>query len=32
MRSLYDSTDFASDVLKSLAAKSDRFDFPSSTR
>jgi RNA polymerase sigma factor (sigma-70 family) len=28
MRSLYDSTDFASDVWKSLAAKSDRFDFP----
>lgn len=27
MRSLYDSTDFASDVWKSLAAKSDRFDF-----
>lgn len=29
MRSLYDSTDFASDVWKSLAAKCDRFDFPS---
>jgi hypothetical protein len=29
MRSLYDSTDFASDVLKSLAAKCDQFDFPS---
>lgn len=29
MRSLYDSTDFANDVWKSLAAKSDRFDFPS---
>ena len=29
MRSLYDSTDFASDVMKSLAAKFDRFDFPS---
>jgi len=28
MRSLYDSTDFANDVFKSLAAKSDRFDFP----
>ena len=28
MRSLYDSTDFASDVWKSLAAKCDRFDFP----
>lgn len=28
MRSLYDSTDFASDVWKSLVAKSDRFDFP----
>ncbi len=29
MRSLYDSTDFASDVLKSLAAKCEQFDFPS---
>jgi RNA polymerase sigma factor (sigma-70 family) len=29
MRSLYDSTDFASDVWKSLAAKFDRFDFAS---
>jgi RNA polymerase sigma factor (sigma-70 family) len=29
MRSLYDSTDFASDVWKSLAAKFDRFDFSS---
>jgi RNA polymerase sigma factor (sigma-70 family) len=29
LRSLYDSTDFASDVWKSLAAKCDRFDFPS---
>lgn len=29
MRSLYDSTDIASDVWKSLAAKSDRFDFSS---
>ena len=28
MRSLYDSTDFANDVFKSLVAKSDRFDFP----
>ena len=28
MRSLYDSADFANDVWKSLAAKSDRFDFP----
>jgi DNA-directed RNA polymerase specialized sigma24 family protein len=28
IRALYDSTDFASDVWKSLAAKSDRFDFP----
>jgi RNA polymerase sigma-70 factor (ECF subfamily) len=27
MRSLYDSTDFANDVFKSLVAKSDRFDF-----
>ncbi|MBX6311861.1 MAG: sigma-70 family RNA polymerase sigma factor [Isosphaeraceae bacterium] len=29
LRSLYDSSDFASDVWKSLAAKADRFDFPS---
>jgi RNA polymerase sigma factor (sigma-70 family) len=29
MRSLYDSTDFASDVMKSLAANKDRLDFPS---
>jgi len=29
LRSLYDSTDFASDVMKSLAAKFDRLDFPS---
>jgi RNA polymerase sigma factor (sigma-70 family) len=29
MRSLYDSADFASDVWKSLAAKCERFDFPS---
>jgi RNA polymerase sigma factor (sigma-70 family) len=29
MRSLYDSTDFASDVWKSLAAKFDRFHFAS---
>jgi RNA polymerase sigma factor (sigma-70 family) len=29
MRSLFDSTDFASDVMKSLAAKADRLDFPS---
>ncbi|WP_158633377.1 RNA polymerase sigma factor [Tautonia sociabilis] len=29
MRSLYDSADFASDVWRSLLAKSDRFDFPS---
>ena len=29
MRSLYDSTDFASDVMKSLAANADRLDFPS---
>lgn len=29
MRSLYDSTDFASDVMKSLAAKFDKFDFTS---
>lgn len=28
MRSLYDSADFASDVWRSLLAKSDRFDFP----
>lgn len=28
MRSLFDSTDFANDVFKSLVAKSDRFDFP----
>ena len=28
MRSLYDSTDFASDAWKSLVAKADRFDFP----
>lgn len=28
IRALYDSADFASDVWKSLAAKSDRFDFP----
>ena len=28
MRSLYDSTDFAGDVWKSLVAKADRFDFP----
>ena len=27
MRSLYDSTDFASDVMKSLAAKAERLDF-----
>lgn len=27
MRSLYDSTDFANDVFKSLVAKSHRFDF-----
>jgi RNA polymerase sigma factor (sigma-70 family) len=31
MRSLYDSTDFASDVMGSLVAKSDRFDFPNLT-
>ena len=30
MRSVYDSTDFASDVMKSLAANLDRLDFPSS--
>src|SRR3954471_20644717 len=29
MRSLYDSTDFVSDVMKSLAAHLDRRDFPS---
>jgi len=29
MRSLYDSTDFASDVMKSLAANVGRLDFPS---
>jgi RNA polymerase sigma factor (sigma-70 family) len=29
MRSLYDSTDFASDVMKSLAANADRLDFDS---
>lgn len=29
MRSLYDSTDFASDVMKSLAAKAGRLDFDS---
>jgi RNA polymerase sigma factor (sigma-70 family) len=29
MRSLYDSADFASDVWKSLAAKCERYDFPS---
>ena len=28
MRSLYDSADIASDVWRSLLAKSDRFDFP----
>jgi RNA polymerase sigma factor (sigma-70 family) len=28
MRSLYDSTDFASDVMKSLAANKDRLNFP----
>ncbi len=28
LRSLYDSTDFAGDVWKSLVAKADRFDFP----
>jgi RNA polymerase sigma factor (sigma-70 family) len=31
LRSLYDSTDFASDVLGSLVAKRDRFDFPNLT-
>lgn len=29
MRSVYDSTDFASDVMKSLAANLSRLDFPS---
>jgi RNA polymerase sigma factor (sigma-70 family) len=29
LRALYDSTDFASDVMKSLAANLDRLDFPS---
>lgn len=29
MRSIYDSTDFASDVMKSLAANLSRLDFPS---
>jgi len=29
MRTLYDSTDFASDVMKSLAANFERMDFPS---
>ena len=29
MRTLFDSTDFASDVMKSLAANADRLDFPS---
>jgi RNA polymerase sigma-70 factor (ECF subfamily) len=29
MRSLYDSTDFVSDVMKSLAANINRLDFPS---
>jgi RNA polymerase sigma-70 factor (ECF subfamily) len=29
MRSLYDSTDFVSDVMKSLAANIERLDFPS---
>jgi RNA polymerase sigma factor (sigma-70 family) len=29
LRNLYDSTDFASDVMKSLAANLDRLDFPS---
>jgi RNA polymerase sigma factor (sigma-70 family) len=28
MRSMFDSTDFASDVMGSLVAKRDRFDFP----
>lgn len=29
LRSLFDSTDFASDVMKSLAAKADRYEFTS---
>src|SRR4051794_29971708 len=29
MRSVFDSTDFASDVMKSLAANAGRLDFPS---
>jgi RNA polymerase sigma factor (sigma-70 family) len=29
MRTLYDSTDFVSDVMKSLAANADRLEFPS---
>ncbi|MHC5542006.1 RNA polymerase sigma factor [Singulisphaera rosea] len=29
LRNLYDSTDFANDVMKSLAANFDRLDFPS---
>jgi RNA polymerase sigma-70 factor (ECF subfamily) len=29
MRSMFDSTDFASDVMKSLAANAERLDFPS---
>jgi len=29
MRSVFDSTDFASDVMKSLAANAERLDFPS---
>jgi RNA polymerase sigma factor (sigma-70 family) len=29
LRNLYDSTDFASDVMKSLAEKFNRYDFPS---
>src|SRR5437868_6400069 len=29
MRSLYDSTDFASDVMKSLAAQLEQLEFPS---
>lgn len=28
MRAVFDASDFASDVMKSLAAKRDRFDFP----
>lgn len=32
LRSLYDSTDFASDVMKSLMANLDRLDFPSMDR